>query len=188
MKKVFFLCVMCCISVLACAQQCKVQGIVQYYHKELGYRIDLGAEVLFVQYSSVLKVPNRQKWETYQGLVDKWINASYWRRYRSIEDAYKMAEMKAEDKTTIQELGVELMAELLTAIDKDLVKYSTVVDASGKFDITIPYGVYYVFIKSKNSTIPTLLEANNRYHLERVELKNPTKIISYDFNILLNDI
>ena len=171
------------------AQQCRVQGIVQYYYNEyIGYKADCGAEVMFIKYSSALKLPTRSTWETYQDLVDRWIKASYYYKHFGLKEACEKADFKKEDRNTIQELGLKLAVEKNSAIENGLVKYTTIVDGGGMYDITVPYGIYYILIKSKNRNLPTVLEHENRYQMIRVDLKSPTKVISYDFNIPLNNV
>lgn len=190
MKKLFIICALCMTSCLSIfAQQCKVQGIVQYYHNEyIGHRADLGAEVMFIKYSSTHKIPDRKKWETYQDLVEKWIKAAYYQKYFSTAEACKNAGFNLEDKKTIQALGLELSVEKDKAIEKGLVKYTTIVNGSGMYEISVPYGIYYVLIKSNNRELPTVLEYKNRYHMQRVHLNSPTQIISFDFDIPLTDL
>lgn len=177
------------IGIVANAQQCRVQGVVQYYHNEyLGHQPDLGAEVMFIKYSSATKVPNRAKWEEYQDMVEKWIKAAYYRKYFALEEAYESAGFKEEYKDKIQELGIELALERMQCEDNGQVKYTTLVNGTGMYDITVPYGIYYVLIKSKNRKLPTVLEMSNRYHMVRVDLKSPTQVISFDFDIPLTSL
>ena len=57
MKKIFIILLFTIIYIDASAQNCKVQGVIQYYHNDyLGYRPDLGAEVMFIKYSSTYKI------------------------------------------------------------------------------------------------------------------------------------
>ena len=189
MKRILLLFVILFAGITANAQQCKVQGIVQYYHNEyIGHKADMGAEVMFIKYSSTLKIPNRQKWETYQDIVEKSIKAAYYRKYFSKAEAFENAGLTEEDLTKMQELGLELAVEKNDAIEKGLVKYTTIVDGSGMYEISVPYGIYYVLIKSKNREYPSVLEYENRYHMVRVDLKSPTQIISFDFDVPLTDI
>ncbi len=185
MKKFFIICFLSILCFNASAQQCKVQGVIQYYHNDyLGYRPDLGAEVMFIKYSPTYKIPDRQTWETYQSLIDKWINFGELRRYYGETISYEKSGLKISDKDIIQELGVKLTVEKDNIIEKGLVKYTTIVNSTGMYDISVPYGTYYVLIKSKNRKFPTALELNNRYRMIRVVLNNPTKVISYDFDFL----
>lgn len=187
MKKIFIILLFTIIYIDASAQNCKVQGVIQYYHNDyLGYRPDLRAEVMFIKYSSTYKIPNRQTWETYQSLVDKWIKFGELRRYFGQTSAYEQAGFKITDKDIIQEYGVNLAVELDRIIEKGLVKYTTIVNSTGMYDISVPYGTYYVLIKSKNRKFPTALELKNRYRMIRVVLNSPTNVISYDFDFLRN--
>lgn len=189
MKRILLLFVILFAGITSNAQQCKVQGIVQYYHNEyIGHKADMGAEVMFIKYSSALKIPNRQKWETYQDIVEKSIKAAYYHKYFGKAEAFENAGLAEEDLTKMQELGLELAVEKNDAIEKGLVKYTTIVDGSGMYEISVPYGIYYVLIKSKNRKYPSVLEYENRYHMVRVDLKSPTQIISFDFDVPLTDI
>ena len=172
-------------SMHICAQKCNVQGIVQYYYNDyIGFRADTGSEVYFIKYSSVHKVPTRQKWEKYQDMVEKRIKYTMLHRYLNRDEAEQHSGYKQEFEDSIQTLGGELLLERLLIEEEGLAKYTAVVDASGKYEISVPYGTYYILIKSKNRKIMTPLEALNRYHMERVVLKSSTKVVSFDFNII----
>ena len=150
----------------------------------MGYKPDAGAEVHFLKYSSKYKSPDRKKWDAYQELVDNWIK---YEKYIKVFDKKKTEEVsgfKREYKDSLQTLAAELLFETGEYESRNMIKYSTVVDDSGKYNISIPYGIYYVWIKSKNRKILTLLEYGNRQRMIRVDLKSPTKIISYDFDIV----
>ena len=185
MKKFLFIAVLLLgSSICMHAQKCNVQGIVQYFYNDhFGFKPDTGAEVLFVKYSSKHKVPNRNKWESYQSMTEKMIKYSVYRKNLSRDDAMFHSRYKPEYMDSIRTLGAELFLEKIVIEQEGLVKYSTVVDASGKFDISVPYGTYYILIKSKNRELPTALEYNNRLYMVRTVLNSPTKIISYDFDI-----
>lgn len=172
------------VCTFANAQKCNVQGVVQYiYNDYIGFKPDTGAEVMFIKYSSTYKVPNRQKWETYHSMVEKWIKFDKSRKHLDRTSALKYSGYKPEYKDSIQTLGAELLLERMTIEEKGLIKYTTVVDASGKFDINVPYGTYYILIKSKNRKLTTGLEFYNRYYMVRTVLNTPTKIVSYEFDI-----
>lgn len=168
----------------ASAQTCNVQGIVQYFYNDyIGFRPDLGAEVLFIKYSSANKAPNIKKWNAYQDLFDKYFIYREYMAWHSEAESSKVSGFKKEYIDSLQTLGLELLEETLIYEDKNMIKYSTIVDASGKYSINIPYGTYYVLIKSKNRQFQTALEAINRQRMFRVVLNSPTKIINYDFDI-----
>lgn len=185
MKKVLFIAVFLFgTSICINAQKCNVQGVVQYiYNDYIGFKPDTGSEVMFIKYSSTHKVPNRQKWETYHSMVEKWIKFDKSREYLRRDEALEYSGYKQGYKDSIQTLGAELLLERITIESEGLIKYSTVVDASGKFDINVPYGTYYILIKSKNRKLTTGLEFYNRYYMVRTVLNTPTKIVSYEFDI-----
>lgn len=184
MKKFLFIAVLLfgnCICTNA--QKCKVQGVVQYFYNDFfGFKPDTGTEIMFVKYSSKYKVPSRKKWESYQSMTEKLIKYSIYRKDLNRDDAMHHSGFKPEYVDSIKTLALDLLLERVMIEEEGLVKYSTIVDASGKFDISVPYGTYYILIKSKNRTLPTLLESKNRYYMVRTVLNSPTKIISYDFD------
>lgn len=184
MKKTLLLSLMCCLFLTSHAQQCNVQGVIQYFYNDyFGFRPDIGAEVLFIKYSSTKKIPKRETWETYQGLIDKLIKYEKARHYFDEATSEELSGFKKEYGDSIQTLSAKLWLETTEYEDNNMVKYSTIVDASGRYNISIPFGTWYVLIKSKNRKLPTILENENRYQMIRVVLNNPTKIISYDFDI-----
>ena len=89
---------------------------------------------------------------------------------------------------SVDEYSKYLENNISEAIEKGLVKYTTIVNGSGMYEISVPYGIYYVLIKSKNRKLPTVLEYKNRYYMKRVNLNSPTQIISFDFDIPLTDL
>lgn len=188
MKKILLVVLLFGISTCLNAQKCNVQGVIQYFYNDyVGFKPDVGSEIMFIKYSSTHKVPNRQKWETYQSLVEKWIEFGKSRKYLDRSKALEYSGYKQGDKDSIQALGAELFLERITIEEEGLVKYTTVVGASGKYEISVPYGTYYILVKSKNRKLATALEYFNRYYMQRVVLNSPTKIVSYDFDIYRSD-
>ena len=190
MKKFLFIAVLLLGNCICTnAQQCKVQGVVQYFYNDFfGFKPDTGAEVLFIKYSSKYKVPTRKKWESYQSMTEKMIKYSVYRKDLSRDDAMHHSGFKPEYMDSIKALAPELLLERVLIEEEGLAKYSTIVDASGKYEISVPYGTYYILIKSKNRKLPTLLEFQNRVYMVRTVLNSPTKIISYDFDITRGNI
>lgn len=166
------------------AQNCNVQGVIQYFHNDyVGYRPDIGAEVMFVKYSSTRKIPKRKDWEAYQTLVDNWIKYEEINNTLNRADSEKYSGYKEEYADSMLMLSSKLLLETWEYEENNQIRYSTVVDASGKYSISVPYGTYYVWIKSNNRKLPTLLEKEHRQRMIRVVLNSPTKVISYDFDI-----
>lgn len=186
MKKFLFVSIMLLsVSIGMNAQRCTVQGVIRYFYNDyIGFQPDNGTEIHFIKYSSTHKIPDRKKWDNYQDLVDKWIMFKKYRQHLNLNESLELSEYKEEYEDSIQTLGTLLLLETIDFEDKNLIKYSTIVDNSGKYSISVPYGIYYVWIKSKNRKLATLLEYKNRQRMIRVNLKSPTKVISYDFDIL----
>lgn len=184
MKKVFMLSFFASLCLVAMAQQCNVQGVIQYFHNDyVGFRPDTGAEVMFVKYSSTHKIPKKKIWEAYQTLVDNWIKYEEINNTLNRADSEKYSGYKEEYADSMLMLSSKLLLETWEYEENNQIRYSTVVDASGKYSISVPYGTYYVWIKSNNRKLPTLLEKEHRQRMVRVVLNSPTKVISYDFDI-----
>lgn len=184
MRKTFILLMFSCLCLTIKAQQCNVQGVIQYFYNDfIGFKPDRGAEILFVKYSSSHKIPKIKKWDAYQTLVDNWIKYEKLRHTLSKADSEKYSGFKEEYVDSTLALSGELLSETWKYEENNMIKYSAVVDASGKYSISLPYGTYYIWIKSKNRKLPTLLENKQRQRMIRVVLNSPTKVISYDFDI-----
>ena len=166
------------------AQNCNVQGIVRYFFNDyIGYKPDTGAEVMFIKYSKKYQIPKIKVWNNYQEMMDNWRKYKKSRKYFNVEDSERRSGFKEEYKDSILTMSGLLMLERDEIIEKGLVKYSTVVDATGKYSISIPIGTYYILFKSSNRQQGTLLETKNRYYMTRVKLTTSTKVLSYDFDI-----
>lgn len=184
MRKTFILLMFSCLCLTIKAQQCNVQGVIQYFYNDfIGFKPDTGTEILFVKYSSSHKIPKIKKWEAYQTLVDNWIKYEKLRHTLSKADSEKYSGFKEEYVDSTLALSGELLSETWKYEENNMIKYSAVVDASGKYSISLPYGTYYIWIKSKNRKLPTLLENKQRQRMIRVVLNSPTKVISYVFDI-----
>lgn len=168
----------------AIAQNCNVQGVVRYFFNEyIGYKPDTGAEVMFIKYSTKYQIPKIQVWTNYQTMMDNWRRYELARQYFSPKESERRSGFKEEHTDSILKLSRLLMVERDEMIEKGLVRYSTVVDATGKYSISIPMGIYYILFKSSNRQHGTLLESKNRYYMIKVKLSTSTKVLSYDFDI-----
>jgi hypothetical protein len=174
-------------SVIAIAQQCKVQGLVQYkFNDYVGYKIDAGAEIGVISLENAKKLGfNKKDWEDYDRLS---------------KDYIKYLEVKNDPEITdvnlfLQLLGVKFTnkeKELLDSLDSKCLsqyleissnyEYIELVDASGKYALTLPYGEYYIFAKSKNRERALVLELTGRILMEEIKIDKPTKIVSFDFD------
>lgn len=184
MKKLFFLFFLCLITpAVLSAQNCKVTGIVRYFYNDfIGYKPDTGAEVMFFKYNNKYKMPNIEKWDKYQTLMDNRRKYQYYLKYFSVKDSEEKSGFKESYTDSILALSAELLIEKEVIVET-MIEYSTVVDASGKYEIDVPYGTYYVLFKSANRNINTLLENENKYYMIKVNLNSKTKILSLDFEL-----
>ena len=63
-----------------------------------------------------------------------------------------------------------------------LSSYVGLVDNSGKYEVEIPYGEYYVIAKSANRERSTVTELTGRVIFKIVKIDKPVKILSFDFD------
>ena len=61
-------------------------------------------------------------------------------------------------------------------------RYETIVDATGAFKITVPYGEYYAYIKSENRKGIFMPEMAARFELKKIKLDKPTYILKENFD------
>lgn len=166
------------------AQTCDVQGIVRYFYNDyIGYKADIGAEVMFIKYNSKYKVPQIKNWMNYQTLLDNRREYLKYRKYYNVEESEKNSGFKEEYVDSILSLSRTLFIEKEKIINNGLVKYSAVVDGTGKYSLKVPIGTYYVLFKSANRKLDTYLEEDNKYYMIRVNLNSTTKILSFDFEL-----
>lgn len=166
------------------AQNCDVQGVVRYFYNEyIGYKADIGAEVMFIKYNSKYKIPQIKNWINYQTLLDNRRKYLKYRKYCNVEESEKVSGFKEEYVDSILSLSRILLIEKEKIINNGIVKYSAVVDGTGKYSLKVPMGTYYVLFKSANRNLNTYLEKDNKYYMIRVELNSPAKILSFDFEL-----
>lgn len=148
------------------AQNCKLKGIVQYkFNDNIGYKIDVGAEVYVVLKE---KLPNFkiETWEKYENAAK--VSIEYWEYLN--EPAGAFPPLDNECKKQFEEAS-ELFEDV------------SLVDATGNYQLTLPYGEYYIFAISKNRNRSfSNTEKENRIIVKEVILDKPIKILSIDFD------
>ena len=148
------------------AQSCKLKGIVQYkFNDNIGYKIDVGAEVYIV---SENKLPNLniKTWEEYENAA--LVSIKYW-------------EYLNEPAGTFPQLDQLCKKQLDEA--SQLFEDVSLVDASGNYQFTLPYGDYYIFAISQNRNRPfSLTEKEKRVIGKKVKLDKPIKVLSINFD------
>lgn len=93
---------------------------------------------------------------------------------RSISGYSKERENKLDSITT------HLIGKYTLAKD-DYVNLS-IIDNSGKYSMSVPYGEYIVVFKSKNRTRLQLFELSGRLHFESINANKQTLLVSCEFD------
>ena len=161
------------------AQKCNLQGVVRYkYNDYLGYKIDVGAEVRIIEVHDA-KVVIRTLWQKYDELAGNMMNyLSLKKEIDGLDDdaIRRLAKFTKENETELKELSSECLIQYIE--NKSIAPYMSLIDSSGKYSIELPYGSYFVFVKSANRTRPTFAELTGRLILERVTIDKPTQVLS----------
>ena len=192
MRKFYFLLVfILCYGVSSAQSTCKVQGVVRYYYNDtFKYRPDLGAEVKFIPKTKQDTIPSCDKWDEYETKSHKVVNyllgvAEFKKEgiYSSYADSeirniYKVGD---DDINRVKTLSEELFLEVL--IMANSTEYVTIVDNSGLYSISLPYGDYYVVMKSANRERPFMVDLLGRMYVKEVSINSATKVISHDFDL-----
>ena len=194
MKKIYLLLVfMLCYGVSYGQNSCKVQGVVRYYYNDtFKYRPDLGAEIRFIPKTKQDSIPSCDKWDEYETKSNRVIRylltVAEWKDsgvFYMMDDAEgylrKNYSVTIVDESRVKQLSEQLFSEVAVLLDDD--RNMCVVDNSGMYNITLPYGDYYVVMKSANRDRPFMAEILGRIYVKEVSLGSPTKVISHDFEL-----
>lgn len=165
----------------ASAQKCNLQGVVQYYHnKYVGYKLDVGAEVYLISVKNAKNI-NIEQWNSYENLAKK-----YYTYCENKQEGFNEKESRFianfwdEDENRLKDLDAKCSSQYLS-ISEDF-EFIALVDNSGKYELSVPYGEYYIFVKSKHRDRPLTTESLGRILAKKVKLEKPTKLISFDFD------
>ena len=174
-------------------QNCEVSGVVTFfYNKFLGNRPDVGATVKLIKVEDLDSTKFNHTVYSYY----KWKRsaaAAYWEFYnkygqaeadRSIGRIYDFEKANWDNYDAICDtLGaVQLQLALIFDETDNKYRYETIVDATGSFKITVPYGEYYAYIKSENRKGIFMPEMVARFELKRIKLDKPTYILKENFD------
>lgn len=167
------------------AQNCNLKGVVKYEHNDyLGYKIDEGAEIYVISTKNAGVNVDIYIWNRYEKLAKKYV---YYLEYKQDEDLRyygeetirKMTDFSIANEKQLEDLDKICLKQLCYL--KDNAEYLELVDSSGKYALQLPYGEYYVLVKSKNRVRPLVTELTGRVLVERVKIDKPSKILSFDF-------
>lgn len=183
--KLFLIAILALCTFSALAQNCNVQGVIRYkYNDYIGYKADLGAAVYFIPKSDTVKFL-MTAWNRYLELAPRksqylLMKEDYYSdEYdETIRNACRYG--KAEEET-LERIDGTCATELPKV--ESAPSFVTVVDNSGKYEISVPYGEYYIFIRSNNRSRMTVTELLGNVHLEEIKLNTPMKLFNHDFEI-----
>lgn len=165
------------------AQKCNLQGVVRYkYNDHLGYKIDVGAEVRIIEVHEA-KVVIRTLWQKYDKLASNMMNyLSLKKEADGLDDdaIRRLTSFTKENEIELKELSSKCLKQYVD--NESIAPYMSLIDSSGKYSIELPYGSYFVFVKSANRTRPSIAELAGRLILERVTIDKPNQVLSFDFD------
>ena len=185
MKKMFLLVAILFATTIGLnAQNCNLKGVVKYeYNDYVGYKIDEGAEIYVVSAKNAECI-NAQTWLEYERLAEGYMRYLKYQKdddIRCLDDATirRFAEFSVSSENSLKELDKECFEQC--AFIKDNAEYIELVDGTGKYALQLPYGEYYILVKSKNRERPLVTELTGRVLVEKVKIDKPSKILSFDF-------
>lgn len=169
-------------------QNCEVSGVVTYfYNKFFGNRPDVGATVRLIQAEDLDSTKFNHTAYSYY----KWNRsaaAAYWEFYReygqteadrAIGNIYDFQKANWDNFDAICDTLAAVQINLAVILDETNKRYhyEAVVDATGTFKMTVPYGVYYAYITSENRKGIFMPEMVARFELRRITLDKPNYIL-----------
>lgn len=167
-------------------QECTVSGVVRFkYNDYLGYKVDLGANVIAVPVNYIDSILSPDEIVSYEKLAEKQFE------YARVQNEFKKEGLSGDlanmvmtftksDSDRVDELDKKMVEAFVKAKSKK--SGIALVDASGTYSMSVPYGEYYILFKSKNRERATASEITGRIHFERVKLSSPTELIECDFD------
>lgn len=161
-------------------QLCNLQGTVQYkYNDYVGYKIDVGAEVYVYSVEKFSHIYTL--WQEYEKLVKYKMTYLEYKEY-NISDANRrsISSFSKEREAQLDSVQGQLLSEYIKA--KDEYVNLSLIDNTGKYSLSLPYGEYIVVFKSKNRTRPTLFELLGRLYFDKINANKPALLISCDFD------
>lgn len=166
------------------AQNCNLKGVVKYeYNDYVGYKIDEGAEIYIISTNNAEGV-NAQTWLEYERLAKGYMRYLKYQndddiRYLGDATIRRFAEFSKSQESSLKELDKKCFEQ--HAFITNNAEYIELVDGTGKYALQLPYGEYYVLVKSKNRERPLVTELTGRVLVEKVKIDKPSKILSFDF-------
>lgn len=174
-------------------QKCEVNGVVTYfYNKFFGNRPDVGAIVRLIKAEDLDSTKFNHAAYSYY----KWNRsaaAAYWEFYsqygqseadRAIGSIYNFQKANWDNFDAICDTLAVVQIHLAEILDETNKKYhyEAVVDGTGSFKMTVPYGTYYAYITSENRKGIFMPEMIARFELRKITLDKPNYILKENFD------
>ncbi len=174
-------------------KKCEISGVVTYfYNKFFGNRPDIGATVRLIKAEDLDSTKFNHTAYSYY----KWNRsaaAAYWEFYskygqseadRSIGRIYDFQKANWDNFDAICDTLAAIQFSLDIILDETNKKYhyEAVVDGTGAFKMTVPYGTYYAYITSKNRKGIFMPEMTGRFELREITLEKPNFILNENFD------
>ncbi len=192
MKKIYFVFLFLLWSIQLQAQvqhhqqQCNLQGIVKYeYNDHVGYMVDVGAEIGIVPVSKAVGIIFPNMWKLYEDLASRRTTYVMWKNddelvLYSDDNLRYLAKFTSKDESLLNETAPRIMSQYVEI--SQLFEYLALVDSSGKYSVTLPYGEYYIVVKSASRKRDILPELTGRLLLRTIKIDRPAKIESFEFS------
>lgn len=174
-------------------QNCEVSGVVTYFYNEFfGNRPDVGATIRFIKVEDLDSTKfNHIAYSYYKSKRSS--AAAYWEFYSkygqseadsAIGSIYDFQKANWDNFEAICDTlaAVQLNLALILNETNKKYNYEAVVDATGAFKMTVPYGSYYAYITSNNRKGIFMPEMVARFELEKIKLNKPNYILKENFD------
>ena len=182
MKKVVVMFVSLFVLIFgAYAETGKVKGVVQYkYNDYVGFKTDVGAEFYVVSVSKASNV-DVETWEKYEVKTKEYMKYLEYKNDPEIPSEYLrlFTSWKDADKKVLDELDGKCLEQSLAI--KESCEDFDIIDESGKYELTLPYGEYYILFISKNRERPTVTEITGRKIVKKIKVDKPATLLSIEF-------
>lgn len=174
-------------------RNCEISGVVTYFYNNFfGNRPDVGATVRLIKIEDLDSTKFNHTAYSYY----KWNRsaaAAYWEFFRkygqseadlAIGNIYDFQKANWDNFDAICDTLAAVQLHLAVILDETNKKYhyEAVVDATGAFKMTVPYGAYYAYITSGNRKGIFMPEMVARFELRRITLDKPNYILKENFD------
>jgi hypothetical protein len=172
------------LSANASAQVGEVRGLITCYFKQLREdKPDMGATIMLLDSTKAERYDAKLSDTFYFGSIFQNIRRSYENINMAVPENIikRLTTWGVADSNYYKEID-RRETENLTAFASDKNTVARTVDASGSYSMTVPAGIYYVQIASKNKKGNTVTETAGCVYTTKVKVTaNETLDLSYNF-------